>query len=219
MPASTDRDHYHHGDLFNALLDAAEALIAEKSPDAVTIAALTRREKVSSTAFYRHFNDLPDLFGHLSARGFAALTRAMRAAIDQHPVGSIEALIAGGQAYVAFVSSRPALFEVMWGAIGERYAHDRATGEAESCYGVFRQTLGALMAARRIDHLDAYAFGTPLWAIVHGVANLTLGRNRYLEREPAQLDALIDSATRTYLAGAQPRAPDEAGGVETSVNR
>lgn len=148
------RERYHHGDLANALLAAAEALIAESGPEAVSFRAVARRVGVTGPAAYRHYTDKYDLYSHLAARGFDALTVAMRDAISRHPKGSVEALIAAGQAYVAFVTARPALFELMWGSIRERYAQSPAESAAQSCYGVFRETLGGVMAARGIGGLD-----------------------------------------------------------------
>lgn len=199
------RARYHHGDLLNALLDAAEELIVEHGPEAVTLSAVARRVGVSPAACYRHVSDKQDLYGHLAARGFDALAEATSAAVSRHAAGSIDALISCGQAYVAFVTTRPALFEVMWGTLRERFADGPADQAAACSYTVFTDTLHAVMRAEGLSHLDPKPFGAALWSMVHGAANLTLGKTRYFDRSREAIDAMIDAATRRYIEGARLR--------------
>jgi len=48
---------YHHGNLREALLEAAIRLIAEVGPTAFTLREVARRAGVSHNAPYRHFRD------------------------------------------------------------------------------------------------------------------------------------------------------------------
>ncbi len=48
---------YHHGDLRNALLDAATTLLDDAGPTGLTLRAAARAAGVSSGAPYRHFTD------------------------------------------------------------------------------------------------------------------------------------------------------------------
>jgi hypothetical protein len=49
------RDSYHHGDLYNALVEAAVDLARSGGPEAVVLRKVARRVSVSVTSAYRHF--------------------------------------------------------------------------------------------------------------------------------------------------------------------
>src|ERR1700681_5058419 len=61
---------YHHGNLKEALLQAALNLIAEKGPAGFTFADAARSAGVSSAAPYRHFRDRQALLADVARRGF-----------------------------------------------------------------------------------------------------------------------------------------------------
>src|ERR1039458_3009864 len=68
---------YHHGNLKQALLEAAIELIAETGPRGFTLREAARRAGVSHNAPYRHFRDRDDLLAAVATDGFDRLTRAM----------------------------------------------------------------------------------------------------------------------------------------------
>src|SRR5262249_14831680 len=61
-----ERRGYHHGNLREALLDAALTLIAEKGPAGFTIAEAARLAGVSPGAPYRHFRDAEALLAEVA---------------------------------------------------------------------------------------------------------------------------------------------------------
>ncbi|MEO6382717.1 MAG: helix-turn-helix domain-containing protein, partial [Nitrobacter sp.] len=71
---------YHHGNLKEALLQAALGLIAEKGAAGFTFADAARSAGVSPAAPYRHFRDRDELLSSIAQRGFeqfeALLTKA-----------------------------------------------------------------------------------------------------------------------------------------------
>lgn len=198
------RGRYHHGDLREALIEAATRIITRKRVEDFKVADAAREIGVSSGAPYRHFRDKDDLLAHVAARGFEELSLATRTAVAAHPAGSIEGLVAGGCAYVEFVSGRPELFHLMWGAARAHGDCDIARDSGERCYGIFIDTLSAIMQARGLGHLDPHAFGAPLWAMVHGFASLLIGQNENMEQDMEILRGRIDRATRAYFAGVGP---------------
>jgi len=105
---------YHHGDLRVALLAAAEALLAEGGPAAVTLRACARRAGVSHAAPQHHFRDLADLLAEVAARGFERLTVALRVARARSGEDPVSRLQAVTRTYVEFARSNPALFRLMF---------------------------------------------------------------------------------------------------------
>jgi hypothetical protein len=63
------RRGYHHGNLREALIQAALSLIGEKGPAGFTIAEAARSAGVSPAAPYRHFRDREELMGDVARLG------------------------------------------------------------------------------------------------------------------------------------------------------
>src|ERR1700712_4185274 len=68
---------YHHGNLKEALLQAALGLIAEKGAAGFTFADAARAAGVSPAAPYRHFRDRDDLLSSIAQRGFEQFESAL----------------------------------------------------------------------------------------------------------------------------------------------
>ena len=62
-----EREGYHHGDLRNALLEAAVRLVAQKGPEGFSLREAAREVGVSPAAAYRHFADKLALLTALAA--------------------------------------------------------------------------------------------------------------------------------------------------------
>src|SRR3954454_6017180 len=73
---------YHHGNLKEALLQAALGLIAEKGAAGFTFADAARMAGVSPAAPHRHFRDRDELLSSIAQRGFEQFELALNAAWD-----------------------------------------------------------------------------------------------------------------------------------------
>ena len=104
---------YHHGDLHTALLDAAERLLEEGGPDAVSVRKAARQAGVSASAPYRHFADRDALMSALAARGHRQLQARMQRAMQEAGENRLLQLRAQGISYVLMARERPAMFRTM----------------------------------------------------------------------------------------------------------
>src|ERR1700712_5863446 len=75
------RRGYHHGNLREALIEAALELIGAKGPAGFTIAEAARLAGVSPAAPYRHFRDAESLLAEIATRGFNAFRDRLEAAL------------------------------------------------------------------------------------------------------------------------------------------
>ncbi|PJI53873.1 TetR family transcriptional regulator, partial [Methylobacterium radiotolerans] len=66
-----DRRSYHHGNLKEALLEAARRFIAERGIGGFTLVDAARLVGVTPAALYRHFRGREALLEELAGRGFA----------------------------------------------------------------------------------------------------------------------------------------------------
>src|SRR3984957_1108998 len=74
------RRGYHHGNLKDALVEAARALIAERGAFGFTLAGAANLAGVTPAAPYRHFADRSALLTELARRGFELFGSLLREA-------------------------------------------------------------------------------------------------------------------------------------------
>src|SRR5215213_8142505 len=101
-----DRDRgersYHHGNLKEALVQAALELIAKKGPAGFTFAEAARSAGVSPAAPYRHFRDRDELMADVARRGFEKFEAALTKAWNEGKPDAPTAFHNLGRAYLAF---------------------------------------------------------------------------------------------------------------------
>src|SRR5215468_8451073 len=92
---------YHHGDLHDALLKAAETVLERDGVQGLTLRAAAREAGVSHAAPTHHFGDMTGLLSELAAVGFRRFGAALREAASQRTTAHAR-LDAMGVAYVTF---------------------------------------------------------------------------------------------------------------------
>lgn len=201
MPPKTDS--YHHGDLRQALLDAAVALVAEHGVHGLSLRECARRVGVSHAAPYRHFPDKEALLAAIAADGFARLADAGEQAIaclDQ----PLERLHAYGIAYVQFALDNPVHYRVMFTAMieGEHLEIARTGDRAFMLLVGIATELGASAEPGR----DPMVATIAAWSMVHGLAMLQLdGRLAGgLPDDEAAVRQFVDAVVRVLETGLRP---------------
>ncbi|MGB5260759.1 MAG: TetR/AcrR family transcriptional regulator [Gammaproteobacteria bacterium] len=202
MPPEAATDGYHHGDLKNALLSAAEGLLRTQGTGGLSLREVARLAGVSHTAPYRHFKGKDALLQALARRGFARLHAAMTDAAAGVPYGPEQKLIAAGIAYVKLAENNPELMQLMFG--GTLHPATDATGGA-----VGRDALAALQAiiepgisAGVFRQREPGELALVAWTSMHGLAMLiTAGLLKYDVDDPATLDKLIGTVAGNVIYG------------------
>jgi AcrR family transcriptional regulator len=182
VTAAAPVKRYHHGDLRNALLDAARALLEEGALVDLSLRAVARRAGVSHAAPYRHFSNHESLLVELAIEGFTELRADIAAAATQTGAESDRIAKIGG-AYMRFVARKPALARLMFGPqLPNRERFSGLGGAADS--------IGAEIGAALHDP----ALGLAVWAAVHGLAMLILEDVIDLGQRRSGLDVLPSRA-------------------------
>jgi AcrR family transcriptional regulator len=162
MTASKAEKTYHHGDLRNALLEAARALLEGQGLASLSLRAVARKAGVSHAAPYRHFPSHEALLVELSLEGFVEL-QGLLATAGASPGDTADRITHIGAAYMRFVAKRPALARLMFGSqLPNREKHPELAKAADEIGG----EIGAA--------LHDPALGLAVWAAVHGLAMLVL---------------------------------------------
>src|ERR1700741_2599392 len=107
---------YHHGNLKEALIQAAPDLISKKGPAGFTFAEAARWAGVSPAAPYRHFRDRDELIASVALRGFEQFAVALSKAWDDGRPDPMTAFDRLGKAYLAFARTEPAYYSAMFEA-------------------------------------------------------------------------------------------------------
>ncbi len=153
---------YHHGDLRNALLEAARALLEEGPLAELSLRAVARRAGVSHAAPYRHFPNHEALLVELATEGFVELRGEIVGAASAKGAES-DRIAKIGAAYMRFVARRPALARLMFGPQLPNRERFPELGSAADAVG---EEIGTA--------LHDPALGLAVWAAVHGLAMLIL---------------------------------------------
>jgi AcrR family transcriptional regulator len=196
------RRGYHHGNLREALIEAALRLIAEKGPAGFTVAEAARAAGVSPAAPYRHFRGGEDLVADIARRGFERFTAALRAAWDEgrpDPTAAFERL---GRAYLVFARDEPAFYAAMFEAGIPHQAYPDLAHVADGAFAVLRGAAETLcLRLPKAQRPPAAMVALHVWALSHGVASL-FGRAADARRAlPMPPEELLEAGVLIYLRG------------------
>ncbi|CAN7748002.1 TetR/AcrR family transcriptional regulator [Caballeronia sp. 15715] len=169
--AAEARRPYHHGALREAMLEAAERILAREGIGGLTLRAAAREAGASHAAPKNHFDNVTGLLSDLAAVGFRRFESSLLEA--SAAVAAPEArLAAQGRAYVEFATEFPGLFMLMFRS--ERLDLERP-GLREAMSGalsVLRATVGAPQEPDAPLSTEGAARVVTAWALVHGFAML-----------------------------------------------
>jgi len=164
--------NYHHGALRDALIHAAREILESQGYEALTLRAAARRVGVSQAAPYNHFADKAALLAAIAAQGFSEFAAAMRQEMDA-AVEPQARLNAAGIAYVAFATSNPGLFKLMFGSSANQASDDpELDATRTSAYEVLREAVHSVHLSEPRHALDEPLESLRSWALVHGIATM-----------------------------------------------
>jgi AcrR family transcriptional regulator len=185
---------YHHGDLRQALVQAALRELEHGRVEDLSLRALGRTLGVSPRAPYRHFATKESLLAAVAVEGLArweAFVRPRVEAAGPSPVTRVRAI---SEAYVLFAVEHPAAFRVMYApyATVEETSPDLLRARSEG----HRAALDVISAGQRAGLLrggDPMQLALALWTSMHGLAVLLT------EGQLGRYDRPIDAAKLSTL--------------------
>ncbi|WP_082568638.1 TetR/AcrR family transcriptional regulator [Rhizobacter sp. Root1221] len=206
------RDGYHHGALREALIDAAEAVLAERGVEGFSLREVARRSGVSPAAPAHHFGDAAGLLAAVSSLAFDGLTAALEAGNMRGGDDPVARLREQGVAYVGFALKHPGRFGLMF-RCGPHEA-DAVDSSGRAAFSVLEAGIRGLYGTPADEPLPPLQWQALLavWSVVHGFAHLALagqfnaftppeGREAMLR---ATLAPMLDLQLGALRAGAPP---------------
>ncbi|HTI00326.1 MAG TPA: TetR/AcrR family transcriptional regulator [Acidisoma sp.] len=200
MTWSGQKRGYHHGNLREALVEAAQVLIAETGPAGFTIAEAARRAGVSPGAPYRHFRDAEALLAEVALRGFETLRLALTQAWHDGKPEPVQAFENMGRAYLAFARHEPAFYAAMFEARLNLEAHPGLLNASDQAFAVLRGAAETLTAgAPPTRRPPALMVALHVWAMSHGIASLFCSPDAGRRKLPMSAEDLLEAGVLVYL--------------------
>ncbi|MDQ2065465.1 TetR/AcrR family transcriptional regulator [Xinfangfangia sp. CPCC 101601] len=198
---------YHHGNLRQALVEAALALIAEKGPQGFTLSEAAKTAEVTPAAVYRHFAGRDDLLAEVARQGFDIFAALMEYAWAEGQPSPIAAFEATGRAYLAFARRYPGHYQAMFESGLQPADHRDLAAVAAKARDVMDRAAQAITATLPETHRPpATMISAHIRALSHGVVELYLRGNG--GGAPFPPEDLLESATGIYLRGLGLLPPD-----------
>ncbi len=199
---SGGRRGYHHGNLREALIQAALDLIAAKGPAGFTFAEAARSAGVSPAAPYRHFRDRDALMADVARQGFERFEAFLKTAWNEGRPDTLTALGNLGEAYLAFARTEPAYYSAMFEAGVPSEAHPELRQASDRAFAIVRKAAEALCARLPRDKRPpALMVALHIWALSHGIASLFARGDAGRRKLPMTPEDLLEAAVLIYLQG------------------
>lgn len=191
---------YHHGNLPDALMASARAILQECGVEGLSLRAVARRAGVSQAAPYHHFKDKQNLLAAVAVVGHQELIEVCAEFYDPTLPG-YEGLLTMGLGYLTFAAENPTLFRLMFGS--ELSHFHLSTNQPD-----YVEALE--LSNKAIDDAVTAAFDRDLisdeekhetakraaWSLVHGLGTLIVdGR---LEHPPTRTEAFRQFTVSTF---------------------
>jgi len=193
---------YHHGNLRQAVLERAAAVIAADGPYAFSLRSLATDLEVSHTAPRHHFGSREGVLNALAAQGFGWLADQLE--LSRKRGGGFLEL---GVSYVEFAVAHPGHFQVMFAPALLDETDPELSKARSRAFGELTGGVERLGLADPDD--DAAAAVIAGWSLVHGLATLALTGNL---QSSGVRDLLVDQdltaltrRTASMLFGSVPR--------------
>lgn len=196
------RRGYHHGNLREALIQAALDLIADKGTGGFTFAEAARAAGVSPAAPYRHFRDRDALMAGIAQQGFERFAEQLEAAWQDGAPDPVTALNRLGRAYLAFAREEPAYYAAMFEAGLPPDINREFAQAGDKAFALLRQAAEAV--AERLPKQKrppALMMSLHIWSLSHGIASLFARGDGARRRLPMPAEDLLEAAVLVYLDG------------------
>lgn len=199
---------YHHGNLRQALVDAALKLIEERGPTGFTLSEAAREAGVTPAAVYRHFEGREDLIAECARQGYEIFADLLDHAYAKGQPSALKAFEATGRAYLAFARKFPGYYVAMFESGISVNRTPELARVAARAHGVLEKA-----ATELSQHIPPgkrpppAMFSAHIWALSHGVVEL-FARGAPGTRSPFPPEDLLESGIGVYLRGLGLIPPD-----------
>jgi AcrR family transcriptional regulator len=163
---------YHHGDLREGLLRAAETILDRDGIGALSLRAVAREAGVTHAAPRHHFGDLTGLLTALAASGYVRLREGSLAQAEAAGPNPRSRLIASGRGYVAFARAHPGLLQLMLRSERLDWSALALSDAAAAAFALLTPRDAQRSGQPQPSAFDSLVLAIERLALVHGLATL-----------------------------------------------
>lgn len=174
MDEMTPRERRHERTR-EAILTAAQKLVAERGADSVSLRAIARRIDYSPAGLYEYFDSKEEIIDALCERGNARFSRALRRVPLDLPVETY--LVELLQAYVDFARENPELYSLMFTQLTIGTSEVPVEFAPDDTFTVLITAVQRAVDEGIFATDEAYGvfeISYTLWALAHGMAMLQI---------------------------------------------
>ena len=198
--SGSGRRGYHHGNLREALIEAALELIGTKGPAGFTIAEAARLAGVSPAAPYRHFRDADAVLAEVGLRGFDRFPARLSKAWNSGRLDPVRAVEDLGRAYLAFARDEPAYYAAMFDSRLALESHPGLQAASERAFAVLREAADHVAATLpKGKRPPSLMMALHIWALSHGIASLFVRDTPSRRKLPMAAEDLLEAGVLIYL--------------------
>jgi len=199
---TTSHRPYHHGNLREALLRAAEAALVNGGVQSISLRELSRELGVSHTSPRRHFAGKQALLDALAIRGFERFDQALSRAAKDSGRDFQNRLTKLTRAYVSFALKYPALLGLMFEAKHRPDAPRELLEASEKAFGHAPAAFTAGQADGEVVAGDPGRLSLVIFAAMQGLIALsTKGKVKGIP-----VDTLVGEIIERIILGLRPRS-------------
>jgi AcrR family transcriptional regulator len=192
---------YHHGNLRQALLQAAETALEARGVSSLSLRELSREVGVSHTSPRRHFADKQALLDALAQSGFQRFDATLAEAADRRARNFAARLTNLAQAYVEFALKHPALWVLMFDAKHRPGAPPELLSASDAAFSHGPALFKAGQTTGEVVPGDAARLSLTLSAALQGLVSISTGG----QFKGFPLETLVPVMVKHILLGLRPR--------------
>jgi len=181
---------YHHGDLKEALVQAAYQLVSKNGAENFALADACRLAGVSTAAPYKHFRDRNEVLELVIERALDEMDRRSMAAVEKAGAGTLAGIVAMGHAYLRFAVDEQRLFRLMFGQHPVLKQAKTVEENGAKCFGNVIEQVSIYCARNGVDG-DPSVIAVRLWTFVHGAASLLIDEDYQVVAPDLDVEAMI----------------------------
>tara|TARA_Y100000817_G_scaffold292028_1_gene263948 strand:+ start:1611 stop:2240 length:630 start_codon:yes stop_codon:yes gene_type:complete len=170
---TTEKKHkYHHGDLYNALIDSGSQVIREKGLNSLSLREVAKRLNVSHTAPYRHFKDKNALMVAIAQKEYDRLGKEMQKVATHFDLPAVERIVECGCKYVEYTLRNPEFASLMFNGQYKSGKAHQFSHQDNSCFQIFVELFSEAQKAGDLRAEPSQLQALCLWTSMHGLMML-----------------------------------------------
>lgn len=206
--SSIGRPREHDEQTRVALLAAAERLIAQGGPDALSVRAVAKETETTTRAVYSVFGSMDALVAALAQTAFELLYRGVEDIPEADPVDDLVTI--GLEVFRRFVREHPALYRIAFQRVIGLQPQPGLAQAREKAFVQLQARVGRLKDAGLPDGTSVRHATVQLIAMFEGLANAELRGDVLRTIPPGEEEHAWQDGVTTLVHGMTHPAPEQA---------